>query len=281
MCINLKFIYRRKRDGYYTFTVDNRYRDNYDVVQIPCGHCIECIKSYSTEWAFRCLLESKCYEQNCCITLTYADNCIDCVSKRDVQLFLKRLRESISPLTVRYFLCGEYGGLHNRPHYHILLFGYDFSDKYVWKRSKSGDILFRSPRLEKLWNFGFSTVQELNFGSCFYASKYLQKLDPRPHYEPPFTLMSRRPGIGYNAIKGDMLVTDKIYVDGKMYRIPRYFLRVFERDYGVDLTSLKKKRIQNSTLSWDSLEQKKIRKENLKKSLTFVEKPCYNDDTII
>lgn len=44
--------------------------------------------------------------------------------KYDLQLFFKRLRKNLSKITnekVRYFAAGEYGPVHFRPHYHILL----------------------------------------------------------------------------------------------------------------------------------------------------------------
>ena len=46
--------------------------------------------------------------------------------KTDLQLFFKRLRYYVSKQCpsekVRYFAVGEYGPVHFRPHYHILLF---------------------------------------------------------------------------------------------------------------------------------------------------------------
>lgn len=79
--------------------------------KFPCGKCVECKEQYSTEWAFRCMLEASKHEQNCFITLTYNDANLpkEGVCKRSAQLFMKRLRKSIEPLKVRYFLCGEYG----------------------------------------------------------------------------------------------------------------------------------------------------------------------------
>jgi hypothetical protein len=38
-------------------------------------------------------------------------------------------------LKVRFFHCGEYGDLTRRPHYHALIFGYDFPDRILLKKS--------------------------------------------------------------------------------------------------------------------------------------------------
>lgn len=47
------------------------------------------------------------------------------LDKRSLQLFMKRLRKQLykySDEKIRYFACGEYGPVHFRPHFHILLF---------------------------------------------------------------------------------------------------------------------------------------------------------------
>lgn len=52
------------------------------------------------------------------------DNYIPVLAPSDVQLFLKRLRFNIKKRTnekIRYFAVGEYGPVHFRPHYHLLL----------------------------------------------------------------------------------------------------------------------------------------------------------------
>ena len=51
----------------------------------------------------------------------------------DLQKFLKRLRKNVSKYTdskIRYFACGEYGPLHYRCHWHILLY---FDDREISK----------------------------------------------------------------------------------------------------------------------------------------------------
>lgn len=201
--------------------------------KFPCGKCVECKEQYSTEWAFRCMLEASKHEQNCFITLTYNDANLpkEGVCKRSAQLFMKRLRKSIEPLKVRYFLCGEYGAEKNRPHYHIILFGYDFQDKWLWCYDSHGLPLYRSPRLEKLWQFGYSTIGAVDFESAKYCAKYMQA-DGREYValglNRPFTLSSRRPGIALDVIPDTVFQYGDVYIDGFRRLAPRAFLKKFK-----------------------------------------------------
>ena len=89
---------------------------------VPCGTCIGCRLDRAREWAIRCYHESKCHVFNSFITLTYSDEKLPPRSelvKSDLQKFFKRLRDK--GYVFRYFACGEYGPLHGRPHYHLLL----------------------------------------------------------------------------------------------------------------------------------------------------------------
>lgn len=226
MCINPVWI---KRDGRF----------------VPCGKCPECLMQRSNEWAFRCALEASLYDKNCIITLTYNEANLPqggTLVKRDMQLFLKRLRKHLRQARIRFFGCGEYGKKFDRPHYHIILFNHDFDDKYFFFVDKKGQKQFRSPMLEKLWNKGFSTVGEMSFESAKYCAKYLQKIPPS-YFDKlkPFLLMSRRPGIGAGALKDSWLITDKVFVNGKYIKVPRFFLSMFERQ-GFELSEFKLKR---------------------------------------
>ena len=223
-----------------------------DTIEVSCGKCLECLSRKSIEWAVRICLEAREHAENCFITLTYAETDYN-LHKRDLQLFIKRLRKHVEPVKVRYFACGEYGSKGHRPHYHIILFGWKPKDGYFWRMSK-GEKLYRSPTLEKLWSkkiydvkkkkyvdvsMGFSTWGDISFNSARYCAKYLQKLNE--HIEgrtEPFVVMSNRPGIGFNAISPDMLLTDKVYYDGKSIRVPRYFEKVLERE-GYSLENLR------------------------------------------
>lgn len=260
MCLYPKTMY-----SYVDFITGERIRTflavpksalSYEVIRVPCGKCLECLESFSREWSFRIMDEASKYDKNCVLTLTYNDDCLPddlSVNRRDYQLFLKLFRKHIS--SVRYFGCAEYGGKRFRPHYHIILFGYEPVDLVFWCKSKSGQNLYRSPSLEYYWaefegskrlrSRGFLYVGKLDIRTAKYCSKYLQKFafDSIPALSgraKPFTFMSTHPGIGGDYHK--CLSTDKLYLCGSYVHTPRYYLKLAERD-GIDLSSIRAARI--------------------------------------
>uniref|UniRef100_A0AAU8BAB1 Replication initiator protein n=1 Tax=Dulem virus 82 TaxID=3145793 RepID=A0AAU8BAB1_9VIRU len=211
---------------------------------VPCGRCIECLIRRSNEWAWRVSLEAKLYKSNCMVTLTYSDDYLPqdrSVSRREFQLFLKSIRKAIEPVRIRYFGCGEYGEKYGRPHYHIILFGYDFPDKFFFKKDKKGIDLYRSPSLEKIWKKGFSSVCEVNYDVAKYVAVYLQKkmTDGR---KGAFVAMSLKPGIGALTLTCKNVEQDRIYLNGRSRSLPRYFVKYAERQ-GLDVSALKTRRV--------------------------------------
>lgn len=189
--------------------------------------------------------EAKDHKQNCLVTLTYKETDGN-VSKRDLQKFIKRLRRRIEPQRIRYYACGEYGGRRGRPHYHIIVFGWFPHDaKYIC--TKKGAPYYGSRFLEEVWQCdeeawqngrqgGFVSVTTLNFDACRYCCKYLQKLDRRYHEVAPFTVMSRKPGIGANAVNPDLLLNGVMYANGKSLPIPKFYVDKLEQSgYNVDV----------------------------------------------
>lgn len=157
-----------------------------------CGHCPECLRKRSNRLALRDFFECKDHAYNCMVCLTYDTAVYDKtgrkigeklppsdlrVNKRDVQLFIKRLRKHFSGQKIKYRASAEYGPHTGRPHYHVLLFGVRFSDYRVYKKSKRGNQIYTSPTLTKLWSHGIATIDNLslNMASSFYASKYTAK----------------------------------------------------------------------------------------------------------
>lgn len=143
------------------------------------------------EWSTRLQLEARCHARSCVVTLTYADEFLPpggVLVKRDVQLFMKRVRRSIG--SCRFHAVGEYGDQFGRPHYHVTLFG-------IWMDRQ---------QCEDIWGKGRCSVDLVSPESCNYVAGYVVKKWTNPkesqlHGRPPeFTLMSLKPGIGALAV---------------------------------------------------------------------------------
>lgn len=144
------------------------------------------------------------HEASSFITLTYNDQNLPprgSIEPPDFQKFIKRLRFKTGK-KIRYFHCGEYGKRLSRPHYHAIIFGYDFPDRTLYREKPFR--WYRSAELEQLWPKGFSTVADVTEASASYVARYtLKKVfgdEAKRHYQgkhPEYVTMSRRPGIGY------------------------------------------------------------------------------------
>lgn len=195
------------------FTKHEGYEDL--EILIPCGQCMGCRLDRSLEWATRISHESSLHSKSSFLTLTYAPSKIPphaSLRKKDIQDFMKRLR-FFSEVPLRYYLCGEYGTESLRPHYHICLFGEDFSsDRIPFKPSSSGHMLFTSQSLTDRWGFGHCVIGDLTFETAAYTARYVTKkitgASAPSHYglrEPEFSLMSRRPGIGHTWLEKNLV----------------------------------------------------------------------------
>lgn len=226
-------------------------------MSLPCGRCIGCRLERSRQWAVRIMHESQMYDFNCFITLTFDDEHLlkECptgsLSKRHVQLFMKRLRQS-TEREVRFFACGEYGENFERPHYHFCLFNYNFLDKELHS-IKNDNRYYCSNFLSKLWPFGFNIISDLTFDSAAYVARYCTKKitgdKAEEHYrgrQPEFALMSRKPGIGYRWLekygKTDVWTHDEVVIDGHKCKPPRFYDKKLEALDPVKFASFKEKR---------------------------------------
>lgn len=169
-----------------------------DGVPFPCGQCLACRINKRRVWTHRLMLEALDYDASSFVTLTYADDNLTysedyrpIICKRDVQLFLKRLRKLVGPF--RYYLCGEYGGTTGRPHYHAILFGIP---------PNAADLI------QKAWSIDGEPIGHIDIGECTpesiqYVAGYVTKKMTRKGdgLQAEFSLMSRKPGIGSNCIQ--------------------------------------------------------------------------------
>ena len=223
-------------------------------VAVPCGRCIECRLQKARSWALRCMHEASFHKFNCWITLTYDDENLPdngSLSRRDLQLFLKKLRKRHEPERFKFFASGEYGGNTMRPHYHVMLFGLDFADK---KRIGTRDNfpVWHSDFLDSVWGKGNTEIGSLTVDSAMYTCKYIVDKDDRVDFgarEMPFLQMSRGGrngrGIGHSWYKKnqlEMFRDDNVIIKGSEVAIPRYYQSLMAQDDAERLAFLKAKR---------------------------------------
>lgn len=195
------------------------------------------------------MCEAQLHDSNSFITLTYRDERFS-LDYTDFQLFMKRLRARFPRAVIRFYMCGEYGELNSRPHFHACLFGFQFPDLVYLRSTDTGSKLYRSPILEELWPFGFSSVGDVTFESAAYVARYVMKKvsGSETHHEiidpdtgesfrrvKEFARMSlggrqRRGGIGkpwLMKFMSDVYPHGKIVVNGHECKPPRYFDKLF------------------------------------------------------
>lgn len=87
---------------------------------VPCGKCPNCLANQRQEWVFRLRSEYLNSKFALFVTLTYDPEHYPATGtcKRDVQLFLKRLRKACGNKSFRYYIVSEYGDNTCRGHYH-------------------------------------------------------------------------------------------------------------------------------------------------------------------
>lgn len=176
--------------------------------------------------------EASQHDQNCFLTLTYSippeGGSLD---RTAFPRFVRSLRKRYAGRKFKYFHCGEYGELMLRPHYHALLFGFDFSDKTAWRISPAGHQQYRSAELEKLWPHGFSSIGALTFETAAYTARYCTKKvngdQAATHYRglvPEFMTCSKGIGASWLARYGaETYRDDSVVVRGFEQRPPRYY----------------------------------------------------------
>lgn len=157
------------------------------------------------------------------LTLTYNDEEIPLTSenvptlrKDDVQRFIKRLRRLLEGQGIRYYAVGEYGTRTSRPHYHVLVFNIE------------GDVY---DVVHKTWGLGNIQIGTVTSASIHYVAKYhVNVIAPEDlnGRDPPFALMSRKPGIGARYFETHTewhIYADRMYtqLDGFKRALPRYY----------------------------------------------------------
>lgn len=114
------------------------------------------------------------YGKNGELSRRYGDNLIPYLNYVDVQNYIKRLRKHLKTAlgsyeTLHFYAVGEYGPVHFRPHYHILLF----------TNSKQISEVLRQCH-DKSWKLGRSDFQIARGGASSYVASYVNSLCSAP-----------------------------------------------------------------------------------------------------
>lgn len=228
-------------------------------VDVPCGKCLACLSRRKQEWMFRLKQEWSKSFNTVFVTLTYSDEEIPCsphgdytVSKKDFQLFMKRLRKQ-HDTPLRFFGIGEYGSTTYRPHYHLLLFN---CEKNI------------ADLVRFCWQKGHTKTDECSGARINYICKYVvmggvddaffKRLDDTL-CERPFMLCSRKPYIGYGFLTSEMTDymlsrdTTVVPVDGYATNVPRIYRKKVFGDSSSDASD----KIKAQMRKLDSLQYEK------------------------
>lgn len=204
---------------------------------------------------------------------------VQTLRKKDFQAFMKRLRFHFGQ-GIRFFACGEYGPETWRPHYHAIIFGLKLDDLIPWSKSPQGNQYYLSSSLQQVWSIrkaptrygsvncltadpeffydpiGHILVSEVTWETCAYVARYCTKkltgdqadFYPRFGLEPPFSLMSNRPGLARQWYDDHPDCYDFEYINvstpkgGRKFRPPRYFDKLYDIDYPDRMAEIKKSR---------------------------------------
>lgn len=255
-------------------------------LNIPCRNCLGCNAATARDWSVRCFHEAQLHTTNwrdedtqivtqipnsSVVTLTYDEEHLPIdglLHHDDFQRFAKRMRFRRSttgnPKPIRYFMAGEYGGRTARPHFHAIIFGEAFDDRYS-EQSRDGQVNQMSYELDKLWSqpasknapstkIGRATVDDFTFAGAAYVAGYVAKksntngpagpmteqidADGVVTYvcdQPEYRRMSTRPdGLGAKwLLKPENLVkvyeNDCINISAWTFHPPRYYDTLLER----------------------------------------------------
>ncbi len=202
--------------------------------------------------------ESRMHADNLFVTLTYDQEHINDNNElvpSHFTKFIKHLRRRSPQKRFSFFGCGEYGERTARPHYHGLLFGFDFVDK-LSINSTATSHAFSSRELDDVWGRGLAELGTVTSASAAYVAGYVRKKVRAQRYqranpltgellEPEFARMSLRPAIGRRWIEkywNDVYPRDFVVFDGRKGKPPRYYDKFMDQEHPLIMEEVRQKR---------------------------------------
>lgn len=221
-------------------------------IEVPCGHCPECLRSKKYSWLGRCLAEIETTPHSYFVTLTYDDlHLVKAPEKKAIQNFVNRLRKFIK---FRYLAVGELGEKTNRAHYHMILFSQDpLEDLKILKRDKAQP-LYRSELLERCWDYkGFVSVGDASGPSVAYTLGYLVTKEKKTC----FKLQSQGLGAKYFSSLDDRYAIGNGRGEAILVSLPRYLKEKYGIRYEYDYD--KQKMLWNNKVFSSGLSDREYR----------------------
>lgn len=197
------------------------------------------------------------------ITLSYRDDALTLTPGGlptlipiDLSNWLKRFRKAIAPRQIRFYAAGEYGDKRERPHYHVLAFGYQ-SCAYGVSRYRDGrtiDCCASCDLVRDTWGLGIIENKVMAPDHAGYIAGYVMKKMTHPSdarlkgRTPEFARMSNQNGgIGIKAVQslvptarsrieaGQSLdVPTAVRINGKISPLGRYIRQQIRKALGGD-----------------------------------------------
>ena len=191
-------------------------------ILLPCGKCVLCRDGQRKQWINRLIAETFDNDASF-LTLTIDNDHYLPPTKKPIQDFLKRFRISCKRSgkaipRFKYFFVNEFGSKSARLHYHAIFFGVDLlRDPFFGAYLATHKVDSRGCRypvwasrfIERLWPFGFNSVDRCSDRSIRYVAKYISKssydedAESRAYF-PQWHLYSQRIGTRY-FLAGDSL----------------------------------------------------------------------------
>lgn len=213
-----------------------QYEDRQDFyLDVPCGQCINCLKSRGNSWSLRLQLEYKylTHQQknnSFFVTMTLSDEYINEDKSLLIRRFLERIRKKIGH-SIRHWFINEYGDTTGRFHYHGIIF----------------DLPFSRSEFLSYWKYGHIVIKKLTPKRIGYVTTYVTKhLKKSPFQFTDVKLLQDpdkkqkiwcSPGLGKKVVE-DKTITSHLRIDssctpvmfntsGRITAIPRYLRKKF------------------------------------------------------
>lgn len=214
-------------------------------------------------WKTRTHLEAIGHRQNSFVTLTLRDDQLvysiqaraPTLIPEDLTLWLKRFRKAIEPSKIRFYAAGEYSPA-ERPHYHLIIFGYAgcHYGKSRYSDGRTIDCCSQCDLVRDTWGKGIIETQVYAPEHGAYVAGYVMKKmtsknDRRLNgRHPEFSRQSNQNGgIGANAVGAlvpvararleagtEIDVPTAVRIDGKISPLGRYLRQQIRKALGGD-----------------------------------------------